>query len=124
MASMRSPWRPRAITIRSSARPASSASRTAWIPVRRFTVKRRLAFQGGDGMGGNRFAAADFADAFVGFRFEVHLRGLDAQGLGDGLAHPREVGVEFWLLRHDDGVHVSNAQASFAQLFRDVLEEN
>src|SRR6266446_6440707 len=59
-----------------------------------------LAFQSGDGVRSNRFAAADGVHALVGFGLEIDLFGLDAQG-----------------------VDVANRKAAVHKKFADTLEK-
>ena len=95
--------------------PAASASRTAWIPLSLSISifqrgNRGSALNGGNGVRGDGFAAPQGIHALIGFGFQINLRRLDAQRLGQRLAHRRKVRPELGTFGDDDGVNMDNAR--------------
>ena len=79
--------------------------------------------EGGDDVGGDRFATADGVYTFVGFGFEMDFSGRDTEGFGEGFAHFGEVGTELWFFGDDNGIDVLDGEVFFVEKLAGVLEE-
>src|SRR5260370_1403649 len=89
----------------------------------RVTAGFSLALQSGDGVRSNRFPAADGVHAFVGLGLEIDLFGLDAQGVGQRLAHGRKIREQFGFFNDDHGIDVANRKAAVDKKFAGMLEK-
>src|ERR1700722_9725021 len=61
-------------------------------------------------MRGNRFAAADFAQAFVGLRFQINLIDGDTGRFRQRGAHSGEMGPELGPLTNNHGIEMGDPQ--------------
>src|SRR5438034_6541070 len=67
----------------------------------------------GDRVGGNGLAAADGVDPLVGFSFDAHARGVDADRLRDGRPHRVNMIANLRRLEDDRHVDVPDLEAVF-----------
>ena len=81
------------------------------------------AFDCGDGHGGDAFAAADRAEAFVGGRFEADAFDGESEGQGEALADGVEVRADLGLFGDEGGVDVVDGGAAGGDEFAGVGED-